>query len=98
LDLVFCQSTGKPLHDNNIRLRDLKLLCEKLGLPYHRAIHNFRHAHGSHLLQRGVSIKVVQERLGHSSASFTLQTYAHVLAGMEAQAAQVVSEMLNGSS
>ena len=94
--LVFSQQNGKPIHDNNIRLRDLKPLCTKLGLPYHRALHNFRHAHGSYLLQRGVSIKVVQERLGHSTAAFTLSRYAHVLTGMQEQAAKAASAMLNG--
>lgn len=98
LDLVFCQPNGKPLFDNNIRLRDLYPLCQQLGLPWRRAFHNFRHAHGSHLLQRGVSVKVVQERLGHKTAAFTLSTYAHVLHGMQAQAAQAVSAMLNAST
>ena len=96
LDLVFCQANGKPLHVNNIRKYDLYPLCKKLGLPWHRALHNFRHAHGSHLLQRGVSIKVVQERLGHATAAFTLSTYSHLLAGAEAQAAKAVSAMLKG--
>ena len=59
LDLVFCQPNGKPLYDNGIRQRDLYPLCRRLGLPWRRALHNFRHAHGSYLLQRGVSIKVV---------------------------------------
>ncbi len=96
-DLVFCQKNGKPLHVNNIRKYDLYPLSKKLGLPWQRALHNFPHAHGSHLLQRGVPIKVVQERLGHATASFTLSTYAHVLAGAEAQAAKVVSAMLKGA-
>lgn len=91
---LFSQRNGKPLHVHNFRLRDLQPLCTRLGLPYRRAIHNLRHAHGSYLLQRGVSIKVVQERLGHASAQFTLGTYAHVLAGMQAQAVQAVSALL----
>src|SRR5262249_17486946 len=95
-DLVFSQPNGRPLHDN-IRLRDLKPLCTKLGLPYHRAFHNFRHAHGSYLPQCGVSIKVVQERLGHSTAAFTLSRYVHVLRVMEEQAARAASEMLKCS-
>ena len=97
LGLVFCQPNGKPAHVHNFRLRDLQPLCRRLGLPYRRAIHNLRHAHGSYLLQRGVSVKVVQERLGHASAQFTLGTYAHVLAGMQAHAAQAISAMLAGT-
>ncbi len=94
LGLVFVSEEGKPIHDGNLRRRDVKRLCEKLGLPWRRAFHTMRHAHGSYLLQRGVSIKVVQERLGHSSAAFTLSTYTHVLSGMQDQAARAVSAML----
>jgi integrase len=94
LDLAFCLPSGKPLHDNNIRQRDCYPLARKLGLPWRRALHNLRHGHGSHLLQRGVSVRVVSERLGHSSAAFTLNTYTHILAGMQAGAAQAVSAML----
>ncbi len=93
---VFAQSNGKPLHANNIRQRDVRRICVKLGLPWRRALHNLRHAHASYLLQRGVSVKVVQERLGHSTAAFTLGTYAHVLEGMQEQAAQAVSAILGG--
>jgi|GEM_PF-543812 len=94
LDLVFCQPNGKPLHDNNVRIRDLYPLCKRLGLPWRRALHNMRHGHATYLLQRGVSVKVVQERLGHGAAAFTLSAYGHVLQGMQAGAAQAVSAML----
>jgi len=94
LDLVFTQVTGKPLHDNNVRLRDLYPMCKRLGLPWRRALHGFRHAHGSYLIQRGVSVKVVQERLGHATAAFTLGTYVHALRGMQGQAVAAVSAML----
>ena len=32
-------------------------------------------------------VKVVSERLGHASAAFTIETYQHVLPGMQADAA-----------
>ncbi len=96
--LVFTQPNGKPLHPNNIRQRDLRRFCTQLGLPFHRALHNLRHAHGTYLLHRGVSLKVIQERLGHASAQFTLNTYAHVLTGMQESAARAVSAMLKGGS
>lgn len=97
LGLVFCQPNGKPLHDNNLRHRDVRRICGKLGLPRRRALHNLRHAHGSYLIQRGVSVKVVQERLGHSSPAFTLTVYTHVLAGMQEQATRAISEMLRNA-
>jgi len=39
------------------------------------------------LFKSGVSAKVIQERLGHSSVAFTMNTYAHVSPGMQKQAA-----------
>ncbi|MQL52358.1 tyrosine-type recombinase/integrase [Desulfofundulus thermobenzoicus] len=42
-----------------------------------------RHTHTTLLLSKGENVKVVSERLGHSSVAFTLKTYAHVLPGMQ---------------
>lgn len=39
-------------------------------------------------------VKVVSERLGHANAAFTIETYQHVLPGMQADAARVVEELL----
>jgi integrase len=45
---------------------------------------------------QGVHPKVVQERLGHSSISVTMNTYSHVLPGMDEEAARLVAERLLG--
>ncbi len=55
------------------------------GLPRIR-FHDLRHAHATLLLQQGVHPKVVQERLGHSTISMTLDIYSHVVPGMQEQA------------
>jgi len=49
--------------------------------------HDLRHTHASLLLQAGEHAKVVSERLGHSSVAFTLDTYGHLMPGMEEAAA-----------
>jgi hypothetical protein len=46
------------------------------------------------MLQQGVHPKVVQERLGHSDISLTLNTYSHVLPGMQDEAAGKLDELL----
>lgn len=91
--LVFTLENGKAIHKRNLH-RDMKDLCENVGLPWRRAFHGLRHAHASYLLARQVPVKVVQERLGHATAAFTLGTYAHVLVGMQDQAVRATSEML----
>jgi integrase len=59
--------------------------------------HDLRHCHGTYLLQAGVNAKVVQERMGHHTASFTLSTYGHALPGMQEEATRLVAERLLGN-
>jgi integrase len=56
------------------------------GLPVIR-FHDLRHTHATLLLEAGEPAKVVQERLGHSSVSVTLDVYSHVTEGMQERAA-----------
>ena len=49
----------------------------------HLTLHGLRHVHATQLLQRGVHPKIVSERLGHSNISITMDTYSHVLPGLQ---------------
>ena len=64
------------------------------GVPAIR-FHDLRHTHGSLLIKEGVPVKVVSERLGHSNIAFTMQTYQHVLPGMQADAARTYERLAN---
>lgn len=57
-------------------------------------LHDLRHTHATLLLAAGVNPKVVSERLGHSSVSFTLDTYAHVMPGMQPEAAELFRKLV----
>ena len=48
------------------------------GLPQPITFHSLRHYYASLLIRHGESVKTVQERLGHSSAVTTLNTYSHL--------------------
>ena len=63
------------------------------GLPHVR-LHDLRHSHATQLLKQGIHPKVVSERLGHSKISITLDTYSHVLPGMQEDAAQKIDAAL----
>jgi integrase len=52
----------------------------------HFRFHDLRHTHATQLLRQGVHPKIVSERLGHSNISITLDTYSHVLPGMQKDA------------
>jgi integrase len=68
-------------------------LVQTSGLPYIR-LHDLRHTHATLLLKAGVPIKVVSERLGHSTPGFTMATYQHVLPGMQAEAAALFGKLI----
>ncbi len=55
-----------------------------------------RHSYGSWLDAANVPTKLIQERLGHASAAFTMQTYVHTVPGTEDVAAQAISNVLRG--
>ena len=46
------------------------------------------------LIKVGVPVKVVSERLGHANPAFTIDTYQHVLPGMQAEAARIFEELI----
>ena len=52
-------------------------------------LHDLRHFHASLLLKEGVHLKVVQERLGHSSIAITADIYSHVAPSLQKEAAEV---------
>lgn len=70
-------------------------LVDKSTLPRIR-LHDLRHTHASILLKAGVPVKVVSERLGHSSPAFTMTVYQHVLPGMQSDAAAKFSAEVFG--
>jgi integrase len=52
------------------------------------------HTHGTLLIKAGVPVKVVSERLGHATPAFTIETYQHVMPGMQADAARVFERLV----
>ena len=69
--------------------RRLKGLLEEAGLPDLR-FHDLRHTFATHALASGVDAKTLSGILGHTKASFTLDTYTHVTGDMHRNAAEIV--------
>ncbi|MFX1476418.1 MAG: tyrosine-type recombinase/integrase [Promethearchaeota archaeon] len=91
-DLVFSHPGGRPIRPDNVT-RALNTVVRSLGLKGVR-LHDLRHAHATILLKEGVHPKVVQERLGHSSVSTTLDIYSHVVPSLQQAAARKIDEGL----
>ncbi len=101
--LVFTMPSGEGWHPNSISQAFDRLVSpvrkatrEELDRrPPRVRFHDLRHTHATQLLAAGVNIKVVSERLGHASVAFTLDTYAHVMPGQQADAAAAVSALVD---
>jgi integrase len=92
-DLVFTTYHGKPITPRNL-IRHFKQVLKDAELPDVR-FHDFsRHTHATLLLSAGVHPKVVQERLGHSTITLTLDTYSHVTPTIQKEAAEKIQDLL----
>lgn len=83
--LVFASPVGRPIDGTSAAKWFCRVLVDA-AVPRIR-IHDLRHTAATHLLRRGVHPKVVQELLGHSIISLTLDTYSHVAPALHAEVA-----------
>ncbi len=90
-DLVFCNIYGGFLDPGNL-LHMFRALLKEAGLP-HMRFHDLRHSAATILLSMGIHPKVVQELLGHSAISMTMDTYSHVLPSMHQEAMEKMDDM-----
>jgi len=91
-DLVFSHVDGKPLDPGVVSHTFAKVL-KKAGLPHIR-FHDLRHTHAALLLKAGVHPKIVSERLGHANIGITLDTYSHVLPGLQQRAVEQFDDLI----
>ena len=73
--------------------RQLKKILQETGLPELR-FHDLRHTFATHALASGVDAKTLSGILGHTKASFTLDTYTHTTGDMQRRAAEIVGGFL----
>ena len=82
--LVFPNRVGKPMDHNNLYHREYKPLLERVGLHEQGyTFHTLRHTFATELFRQGKRPKVIQTLLGHSSIVQTMDTYSHLLDGVD---------------
>ncbi len=88
---VFTGTTGRPLDGSTVNHCFHRVLAQA-GLPRMR-VHDLRHTAATHLLEAGVHPKVVQDLLGHSTITLTLDTYSHVTPALQSQVAEHMEQI-----
>ena len=82
----------QPIHPE-AAYRKLKVILKHAELPMIR-FHDLRHTFATHAMKGGVDAKTLSGILGHTNASFTLDTYTHVTSDMQKNASAVVGNMM----
>lgn len=90
--LVFAGPAGKPIPPYSVSQR-FATLVKAAGIGPLR-FHDLRHTSATLMLSAGVHPKIVSERLGHSGVAITLDTYSHVLPGLQEEAANLLDAFL----
>lgn len=103
--LIFTTPSGEPVQRSpwaRVWAKIVKRANEILAaqgeqpLPAKVTLHTLRHTYASLLIKEGESVKVVQKRLGHSSAAITLDTYSHLWPDSAATTRRAVERGLGG--
>ena len=92
--LVFPNQVGKPVNADNLYHREFKPLLKKAGLSGF-TFHSLRHTCATLLVSKNVNPKIIQEMLGHATISQTMDTYSHLMPGMQDAAATAMESALS---
>jgi integrase len=91
-ETVLTRPDGQPVHPHALS-QTVDRLQRAAGVPRIR-LHDLRHTHATLLLKHGIPLKVVSERLRHSTPAFTMAVYQHVLPGMQRDAANTFARLI----
>ncbi len=92
-DFVFARPSGYPEVMKKVEQR-MKRLLKIAKIDKQVTPHSLRHTHTSLLVESGVGIKEIQQRLGHTDIKTTMDIYAHMTKKLEEKASQKFSELM----
>ena len=92
--IVFANRSGDFLRRSNFDQGIWKPCRLAAGIPETVVFHDLRHTSASILFKMGTHPKIVQAQLGHSKIGLTMDTYSHLMPGMEGQAAAHMDSVL----
>ena len=91
-DLICARADGTPWKPDGFTA-SFKGFVSRRGMKTLR-FHDLRHTHASLLLKGNIHPKIVSERLGHATIGITLDTYSHLMPGMQEEAARSIDSVL----
>lgn len=86
----------EPLTGRSVQ-RAFKAALQQSGVHKKATVHSLRHAWATHLLEAGVSLRLIQSYLGHRSLSTTAM-YTHLTPNIEGQTVDTLNQLMTGRS
>jgi integrase len=99
IDLILPNEAGQPMNYSNMMRRYFEPALTAANIPRIR-FHDLRHTYASLLIEQGENIKYIQNQLGHSSPTVTLNVYSHLMDKSNQEAAHKLENTIfekNGS-
>lgn len=90
--VIISGTFGKILSTSNFKSRYFIPILKQLNLE-HITFHDLRHTHATLLLAQKINPKIVQERLGHSTITLTLDTYSHLIPDIQKEAVNALDNL-----
>ena len=92
--LLFVGTEGKPIHESTLQ-KTFTAACRDAKLQRRATIHTLRHSYATHLIEAGISLRTVQDILGHAHLS-TTEVYMHVTVSGRERVQDVVDALMRG--
>lgn len=96
-EFLFTAPMGGPLRRDLLFKRFIRPAITKAGLPSGLRLHDLRHTCAALLISLGAHPKAIQERLGHSSITVTIDVYGHLFPSIDQALTQRLDDMLRAT-
>lgn len=90
---LFQTRYGNPLNRDKLREKVIRPALKEAGLPESFRTYDLRHSHASVMIDLGVNLLALAQRMGHSDPAMTLRLYGHLFEGTQLQLSEKIDEL-----
>ena len=92
-EFLFQTGYGNPLNRDKLREKVVRPALREAGLPETFRTYDLRHSHASVMIDLGVNLLALAQRMGHSDPAMTLRLYGHLFEGTQVQLSEKIDEL-----
>jgi integrase len=92
-EFLFQTRYGNPLNRDKLRQDVIRPALRAAGLPETFRTYDLRHSHASVMIDLGVNLLALAQRMGHSDPAMTLRLYGHLFEGAQLELSEKIDEL-----